>query len=539
MPGVTWMLITGLHKFTCAMPNKLDVIDYEWLQGPLVPEELLEQCVELYSAHYGRWSVLGPRPGQQIRLSLAQARAWLESTDSNIALAREAGRLIGYAIAVRTEVVGYGIVSWVTQLVVHADYRRANVAKTLLFSMWGFTNHFAWGLVTANPYAVRALEKATRRRSAPARIARNYRELKQVGVEHVPYVDPKTEVDIDDDQSRINTRFYLDHSELPGMISSAVGPGKPWLLGDLDEGWEWFTFTFHDQPQISLRPEEIEVMLRASDQVTHRAYSRMTLSGRHAWAKHTEAEVDNIIRELHITPASTVLDLGCGDGRHALALARRGINVVGVDYVQTRIDQANDVARKEGLRNADFVCADARMLRLDAMFDAAICLYDVVGTYADDSENIRILDTLRRHVHPNGRCLISVMNLAATMAQAKYTFDITKDPDTLLQLPASNTMEETGNIFDPDFFLVDERAGVVYRKEQFHHGGSLPEELIVRDRRYTVRSITKLSEDAGLNVVWIRPVRAGAWNQDHDRQSAKEILLLCEVPTRDAGQSTS
>jgi SAM-dependent methyltransferase len=253
------------------------------------------------------------------------------------------------------------------------------------------------------------------------------------------------------------------------------------------------------------------------------------------WAKHTEPEVDKIVRELHITRGSTVLDLGCGDGRHALALARRAINVTGVDYVQRRIDQANDDARKEGLRNAHFVSGDARMLRLDVMFDGAICLYDVVGTYADDLENIRILGTLRRHIGPKGRCLISVMSLDATMARAKYTFDITKDPDALLQLPASTTMEETGNIFDPDFFLVDERAGVVYRKEQFHHGGSLPEELIVRDRRYTAGSITKLCEDAGLNVVWIRPVRAGAWDQDHDRLSAKEILVLCEVPKR--GQS--
>ena len=63
--------------------------------------------------------------------------------------------MIGYAIAVQVKVQDYGVISWVTQLVIHESHRRLDVGKTLLFSIWGFSDHFAWGLVTANPYAIR------------------------------------------------------------------------------------------------------------------------------------------------------------------------------------------------------------------------------------------------------------------------------------------------------------------------------------------------------------------------------------------------
>jgi len=42
-------------------------------------------------------------------------------------------------------------------------------------------------------------------------------------------------------------------------------------------------------------------------------------------------EVDFIIDELRLPPSSRILDIGCGTGRHAVELARRGYKVTGVD----------------------------------------------------------------------------------------------------------------------------------------------------------------------------------------------------------------
>src|SRR5689334_14406343 len=104
-------------------------------------------------------------------------------------------------------------------------------------------------------------------------------------MEHVPYITDSTEFIVNPNESRVNTQFPLDHSEIPKMIDSDASAGKPWLLGPLQEGWEWFAFTFQDQDQISLTREELSEMLAASDDVTRRAYGRMTLDDSHSWAK--------------------------------------------------------------------------------------------------------------------------------------------------------------------------------------------------------------------------------------------------------------
>jgi hypothetical protein len=122
-----------------------------------------------------------------------------------------------------------------------------------------------------------------------------------------------------------------------------------------------------------------------------------------------------------------------------------------------------------------------------------------------------------------------MMNYELTRFIAKNIFKFSQDPNRLLNLPASQTMESTGNVFNPDYYLVDEEAQVIYRREQFLIGRSLPVELIVRDRRFAKTEIEAMCDSVELNVIWSRYVRAGRWEIPLDRYdpSAKEILLLC------------
>jgi 2-polyprenyl-3-methyl-5-hydroxy-6-metoxy-1,4-benzoquinol methylase len=454
----------------------------------------------------------------------------LESDDSRIALARVEGQLVGYAIAVQTRVPDYGVVSWVTQLVVHERYRNVRIGTSLLFSIWSFTDHFAWGLTTANPYAVRALEKATRRRCTAERIARNRRKLLAVGAKHVHFIKPDTVIDVARDRARINTEFFVDHASLDAKLRGVVTPDTPWTLGALPEGWEWLAFTFQDQPQVRLTPGEIDQMVSAADEVTKKAYSRMALAGGgHAWTRFTSQEVDEIAAHCGLHRGSVVFDFGCGEGRHAIELGLRGHKVTGVDYLENFVEAASRAAAERRLADVSFVLGDCREISLPEQADAIICLYDVVGTYGDNAENQMILANLARHLKPAGRTLISVMNREPTERLARNWFSLSEDPDALLRLPPSRTMEQTGNIFNPEYYMVDRETLVVYRKEQFESPTSLPAELVVRDRRFTVEEIVAMCEAAGLRVLWTRNVRSGAWNTPLDRADdrAKEILVLC------------
>jgi 2-polyprenyl-3-methyl-5-hydroxy-6-metoxy-1,4-benzoquinol methylase len=508
-----------------------DKQEYQYRQylGTLVHSELLAELSELYSSSYGEWGEFAKSPFLPIRLSAARIRRWLKHPDSRLAFAETDGKIIGYAISVQPKVPDLGVISWVTQLVVHKDHRQLEVGKRLLFSTWTFSDHYAWGLVTASPFAVRALEKATRRRCDPVRIAKSVDDLQKLGKTTTTYIDETTESVVADGVSRIDTKFFIDHSALPQMLKDVAKPDIPWKLGDLPEGWEWLAFTFKDQQPFDLSTDEIENMLKSSDDVARQAYSRMRLKASHRWAQHTSPEVDLIVRECGLSPGSTILDIGCGSGRHVMELAKRGFLSMGIDYLSQSIEACNTKAKN--IPAAKFVCCDARTFSAGETFDAVLCVYDVVGSYTTREDNQQILRSVRRHLKKGGKALISVMNLDLTFKMAKHFFTLSKDPNRLLDLPASNTMESSGDVFNPDFYMIDTITEIVYRNEQFHEGEDLPAQFLVRDQRYRLRDIEAMCLAAGLGVVWSRFVRAGSWDVElaPDDDKAKEILLLCEA----------
>ena len=59
-----------------------------------------------------------------------------------------------------------------------------------------------------------------------------------------------------------------------------------------------------------------------------------------SWTEDTENQVEFLIKTLRLTGEERILDLACGYGRHALALARRGFSVVGVDITPVYIEDA-------------------------------------------------------------------------------------------------------------------------------------------------------------------------------------------------------
>ena len=300
---------------------------------------------------------------------------------------------------------------------------------------------------------------------------RHHERLLTLGETYVPYLHAGTECAVGNEESPINTEFFIDHTELPYMLKDVTKPDVPWPLGGIPEGWEWFAFTFRDQKEIGLSGTGIEAMMRTSDEVAKRAYSRMRLDASHRWAQYTPAEVQFIIRECKLAAGRTALDIGCGSGRHVFGLAKQGVLATGVDYLSEAIDERSAAA--VGEPNAAFLLGDARDLNLGQTFDAVLCLYDVIGSFADEAENQRILRSIRRHLRSGGRALLSVMNLELTYRRARHLFSLQKEPNRLLDLPSSDTMEATGNVFNRDYYMIDEMTDIVYRKEQFTKGTEL------------------------------------------------------------------
>lgn len=60
-----------------------------------------------------------------------------------------------------------------------------------------------------------------------------------------------------------------------------------------------------------------------------------------------------------LTGTETVLDLYCGTGTITLCLARRARQAIGVELVEAAIQDARENARRNGIENVRFFCADA------------------------------------------------------------------------------------------------------------------------------------------------------------------------------------
>jgi SAM-dependent methyltransferase len=123
----------------------------------------------------------------------------------------------------------------------------------------------------------------------------------------------------------------------------------------------------------------------------------------------TEREVAAVWSLLGLREGQRLLDLCCGDGRHAVPLRRRGLEVCGVDasavLLQRGAERAARVLPDEGPLPA-FVQADARALPLKpGVFDGAICLFNSIG-YAGDEGTQALLREAARALRPGAKLLL-------------------------------------------------------------------------------------------------------------------------------------
>jgi len=507
-------------------------IEYHKIIHSDASEELLDECAQLFSSHYGTWSLTHKKAGQRITLKGPALHDFLPGESSWIATAREEKRLVGYALVVLTD-YGPGPITWVTQLVVHEAYQNMLVGSTLLMSIWGFSEHFAWGLVSANPYAVRALEKATRRRCDYRRMQISRSAIEGV-LEKVGYTKDR-EIAIKENDCRIDTKFDQDLSALPEKLRK-VSEKTHWTLGNLNAGEEWLAVTFRNQKQMRWTDKEQSTFLKLSDDFAIKAYNRMAEADpqqNHAWAdpKRAADEVAFLIEVMGLNAGSKILDVGCGGGRHSIPLAKAGMLPTGVDYSDISVRNAQRNARKEKLDDKiSFQEADCRSVKLHEQFDAVICLYDVVGSSPEDQSNIAIIENAIRHLRPGGWIALSVMSFEYINANPVNVFDGINLDTQLNALPASNSMQNSGEVFDSKYLLIDQKKKIIYRKETFDAGSLLPLELIVRDRRYDKGELEEICRRFSLSVHHIGFVRAGNFRMVREarQEPTKEILVVAQ-----------
>ena len=106
--------------------------------------------------------------------------------------------------------------------------------------------------------------------------------------------------------------------------------------------------------------------------------------------ERTAAEVNGVVGQLGLAPGARLLDLCCGQGRHAVPLARLGLRVTGLDLSRPLLARA--AAAADGGPPVGLVAADMRRLPFaDGSFDAVLNLFNSFGYLEDETQDELVL----------------------------------------------------------------------------------------------------------------------------------------------------
>ncbi len=102
-----------------------------------------------------------------------------------------------------------------------------------------------------------------------------------------------------------------------------------------------------------------------------------------------------------LAPGGKVLDAGCGLGRISVELAALGLDVTGVDIIQSELDAARESAEAEGVP-LTLINHDLRSYRAPEQFDCAVNLYTSFGYCTSIEEDMKILKNIADSVKTGG-----------------------------------------------------------------------------------------------------------------------------------------
>jgi SAM-dependent methyltransferase len=217
-----------------------------------------------------------------------------------------------------------------------------------------------------------------------------------------------------------------------------------------------------------------------------------------AFTTGTVQEVDFLVDALELAPGARVLDAGCGPGRHALELAKRGIRVVGVDASPHFVGLARAAA---GDLPVEFLEADIRALDYDREFDAVICLCQGgFGLLGGGEEELDAFHRLAASLRPGGRLALSAFSSYFVVRHL-----------------------EAGETFDADLGVNHETTVI-----QDPEGRERTFDLWTTC--YTPRELRLIAARAGLRVDAVYGVHPGKYARTPPSIDAPEHLLLARRP---------
>ena len=121
------------------------------------------------------------------------------------------------------------------------------------------------------------------------------------------------------------------------------------------------------------------------------------------------AEVAFLEKVLGLKRGQQVLDLACGQGRHAVPLAQHGMQVTGLDLMPDYLAMAKKSAKAAKVE-LELVQSDMRQIPFKSRFDAVINMYTAFGYLETEEDDLQVLREVAKALKPGGKVLLDLWN---------------------------------------------------------------------------------------------------------------------------------
>ena len=224
----------------------------------------------------------------------------------------------------------------------------------------------------------------------------------------------------------------------------------------------------------------------------------------------TVGECDFIEKEINFDKSLKILDVGCGTGRHAIELSKRGYQVTGIDLSESQLKRAKEKAEADNLV-IDFQCYDARNLPFDGEFDVAIMMCEGGFSLMETDEmNFEILKNVTKALKPNAKFIFTTSNGLFPLYHSVDEFH------------ASAAEEGNSLCTNNNFDLMTFRGNSIV---EFEDDSGNKKTLDCNERYYVPCEITWLLKSLGYKTIDIFGARLGAFSRAH-QLTAKDFEML-------------
>lgn len=200
--------------------------------------------------------------------------------------------------------------------------------------------------------------------------------------------------------------------------------------------------------------------------------------------------VCNVMKKYGVKGSDPVLDLGCGTGSLTLALAKKGLDMIGIDISADMLSKACENAYG-AQKSILYLMQDMRSFELYGTVDAIVCALDGISYLESREDVIKCLKLVRNYLNPGGVFLFDVNSVSRFKALSKRDYFLEEDG---AYLGWKSYMDEGNKYCDFALTLfIEDEDGRYVRKEE-----------IQREMVLGMDEIISMLKEAGLEFceVW-------------------------------------